>query len=380
MEPDISKNRATHMNQEVNIVLPKLGESIVSATIVRWFKKVGDFISLDEPILEVSTDKVNSEIPSPSAGILQEICAEVGQEVDVGQILAILQLQKPAEIQEAFLSPSVSRLLKEEGIGADETDLIPKTGEGGRLTRKDVEAYLASKSASLGAAEGVERIKMTHLRKAIADNMVKSFYAAPHASLMTEVDMTFVLEKVAREKGRFLAESNLKLTVTPYIAEAIGKALQDFPLLNASLDGDTIIMKKFVNLGIAVSIDHGVMVPVILDARNLSLRELTAQINLLAEKARTNQLKAEDVQQGTITMTNFGMTGTMIGIPIIRHPEVAIIGIGAITKKVVPLPDETIGVRSMMWVTLTFDHRVLDGLYGCEFLSKLKRILEGTPE
>jgi 2-oxoglutarate dehydrogenase E2 component (dihydrolipoamide succinyltransferase) len=368
------------MNQEVNIVLPKLGESIVSATIVRWFKKVGDFISLDEPILEVSTDKVNSEIPSPSAGILQEICAEVGQEVDVGQILAILQLQKPAEIQEAFLSPSVSRLLKEEGIGADETDLIPKTGEGGRLTRKDVEAYLASKSASLGAAEGVERIKMTHLRKAIADNMVKSFYAAPHASLMTEVDMTFVLEKVAREKGRFLAESNLKLTVTPYIAEAIGKALQDFPLLNASLDGDTIIMKKFVNLGIAVSIDHGVMVPVILDARNLSLRELTAQINLLAEKARTNQLKAEDVQQGTITMTNFGMTGTMIGIPIIRHPEVAIIGIGAITKKVVPLPDETIGVRSMMWVTLTFDHRVLDGLYGCEFLSKLKRILEGTPE
>ncbi len=385
------------MSQKIKINLPKLGESIVSATVVQWFKQVGDRVALDEPLLEVSTDKVNSEIPSPAAGILQEILAQPTEELNVGDTLAILEVseaprQRNEKIapkisktphcgaaREDFLSPSVMRLLKEKGISLSEIDKMPRTGEEGRLTKKDVEDYRATPIAPIASAPAqkeIERVKMSSLRKAIADNMVRSFYEAPHASLITEVDVTELVKHIQTQKESFFQQHEAKLSITTFVAQAMALALQSYPLINASLEGDTIVMKRFVNLGIAVSVDQGVMVPVIRGCEKLSLSELAKRIASLAEKARSGTLGLEEIQDGTITMTNFGMTGTMIGVPIIRYPEVAIVGLGAITKKVAAMPDDSIAIRSVMWVSLTFDHRVLDGIYGCGFLNELKKLLE----
>lgn len=389
------------MTDQIKINLPKLGESIVSATVVQWFKNIGDRVELDEPLLEVSTDKINSEIPSPAAGILQEILAHPNQEMQVGEPLAILSgLEAKGQIAAAesvpvsiqgssracqankgemgdFLSPSVMRLLKEKGLKLEELDRIPRTGQGGRLTKKDVEEYVPSlKPVIPSYAENTERVKMSSLRKAIADNMVRSFYEAPHASLITEVDVTRLVKLIQDQKETFLQKFGAKLSVTPFVARAIARSLQAFPLLNASLEEDTIVMKKFVNLGIAVSVEQGVMVPVIRGCQRLTLPEISRQIADLADKARKGRLELTDTREGTITLTNFGMTGTMIGVPIIRFPEVAIVGLGAISKKVVALPDDSIAIRSMMWISLTFDHRVLDGIYGCGFLGELKKRLE----
>ncbi len=378
------------MSESIKITLPKLGESIVSATVVQWFKKVGDPVALDEPLLEVSTDKVNSEIPSPAAGVLQEILAYPDQEVQVGEPLALLgtkmaaptvaavPLEAPSKNSpqgmEEFLSPSVMRLLREKGIALSEIDKIPHSGSGGRLTKKDIEDYVPAAKAKQCPA--TERVKMSAMRKAIADNMVKSFYAAPHASLVTEVDVTNLLKVIQEKKQAFLTKQGAKLTITAFVARAMSRALEAFPLINASLDGDTIVMKRYVNLGIAVSVDQGVMVPVIKDCQNKTLGQIAKEIASLAEKTRSHSLAPDDIQGGSITLTNFGMTGTMIGIPIIRHPEVAIVGLGAITKKVAAMPDDSIAIRSVMFVSLTFDHRVLDGIYGCSFLNELKKHLE----
>lgn len=383
------------MSDNVKIILPKLGESIVSATVVQWFKKVGDRVALDEPLLEVSTDKVNSEIPSPVAGVLVEILAQPDQELQVGEQLASISTNasvpvaaaapvasapvKTSSDMEDFLSPSVMRLLREKGIALSEIDKISRTGDGGRLTKKDVEDYVPrapAKPQCPMAATSTERVKMTPMRKAIADNMVKSFYEAPHASLITEVDVTRLLKVIQENKQSFLSQTGAKLTITAFVARAIARALQTYPLINSSLDGDTIVMKRFVNLGIAVSVDQGVMVPVIKDCQHKSLPEIARQISDLAEKTRSHTLAPDDIKEGSITMTNFGMTGTMIGVPIIRYPEVAIVGLGAITKKVAAMPDDSIAIRSVMFVSLTFDHRVLDGIYGCGFINELKKHLE----
>lgn len=375
------------MSEPIKITLPKLGESIVSATVVQWFKKVGDAVALDEPLLEVSTDKVNSEIPSPVAGVLTEILAQTDQEIQVGEPLALVATDlpvpvavpvpaAPAPANEEFLSPSVMRLLREKGIALSEIDKIPHSGGAGRLTKKDVEDYTPAAKAKQCPMDATERVKMTPLRKAIAENMVKSFYAAPHASLITEVDVTQILKLIQQEKQAFLTRHGAKLTITAFVARAISRALAAFPLLNSSLDGDTIVMRRFVNLGVAVSVDQGVMVPVIKDCQHKDLGQIAKEVASLAEKTRGHTLAPDDIQGGTITMTNFGMTGTMIGIPIIRHPEVAIVGLGAITKKVIAMPDDSIAIRSMMFVSLTFDHRVLDGIYGCSFLNELKKHLE----
>ncbi len=376
------------MSDRIKITLPKLGESIVSATVVQWFKKVGDAVALDEPLLEVSTDKVNSEIPSPAAGVLLEILAEPDTEVEVGAPLAILSTRSaphraapvstPAPSvstpsQEDLLTPSVMRLLKEKGIGLQEIDRIPHTGHGGRLTKQDIEAY----AASAGLSEvPLERVKMSPMRKAIAENMVRSFYEAPHASLIAEIDVTDIMQRIKEQKEEFLHKTGAKLTITSFAARAIARAVQAYPLINSSLDHDTIVMKHFVNLGVAVSVDQGVMVPVIRNCQNLTIAEISLKITELADKARRHTLSPDDVKDGTITMTNFGMAGTHIGIPIIRFPEVAIVGLGAITKRVKVMPDDTTAIRSIMMVSLTFDHRVLDGLYGCGFLNELKKHLE----
>lgn len=369
---------------ELEVKLPKLGESILSATVVKWFKKVGDPIRLDEPLLEVTTDKVASEIPSPFAGFVAKILVAENQEVPVGTPLALISTTASApcplkaspapEKESDFLSPAVMRLLKEKGIPLTDIDQIPRSGN--RLSRQDVEAYTPVKKE---AAPAGDRVKMTGLRKAIADNMVRSFYEAPHASLIVEVDVTRILKLIQERKEAFLKEHGAKLTITPFIARAIAKAVHAYPLINSSLaDGDTIVMKSYVNLGIAVSIDQGVVVPVLRSCQSLTIPDIARQITDLAAKARSNRLAPQDVQEGSITMTNFGMAGALIGIPIIRHPEVAIIGVGAIVKRVVALPDDSIGIRSHLMLSLTFDHRILDGLYGCGFLSEVKKLLEET--
>lgn len=400
------------MSEEIKIVLPKLGESIHSATIVQWFKKIGDSVQLDEPLLEVSTDKVNSEIPSPVAGILREIYAHPDQELQVGDLIAVVasgavsapqafQPSAPAQAVASgsqpvgggemsdFFSPALLRLAREQGVSLDELERIGGTGAGGRLTKKDLELHIekktaktqpcpvmAQKAAGSTVTAEVERLKMTGMRKAIADNMVRSFYEAPHATLVTEVDVTQVMKLIQREKDGFVARNGFKLTITSFVARAIARALQEFPLINSSLEGDTILVKRFVNLGIAVSIEQGLVVPVVKHCQKLGLTDIAKAISEISHKARSGKLTPEDINDGTISMTNFGMSGVQIGIPIIRYPEVAIVGIGAICKKVIPLEDDVLAVRSMVHISLTFDHRVLDGMYGCGFLGALKKHLE----
>lgn len=382
------------MSKEIIISLPKLGESIVSAVVVRWFKKVGDLVALDEPLLEVSTDKVNSEIPSPSAGMIKEIFVGEDQEVQVGSPLAVLstdasfasderaqekeieQIKKPTEGAEDILSPAVLRLMREHNLSMDDLKRIPRTGLGGRLTKKDVEGFVLKPKDPICPLEGTERVVMTSLRKAISQSMSLAQREVPDASLMTEVDVTDVMALVKREKEAFFKRTGAKLSVTSFVARAIAKAVKEYPLVNASLDGDAIIMKKSVNLGMAVSVDQGVMVPVIRSADSLSIEDLSKEIASLALKARDQTLDPQDVKGGSITMSNFGMTGTMIGLPIIKHPEVAILALGVVKKQPKVMKDDSIQVRQMMWVTLTFDHRVIDGIYGCSFLNQVKENLE----
>lgn len=371
---------------EVEILLPKLGESITSAKVLQWFKKVGDTVSEDEPLLEVTTDKVNSEIPSTASGKIAKIVAGNDAEIEVGEILCIVAtegevVQEKAPEKEKvkeqesgekvnFISPAVLRLAREKGISMNALEKIKGTGSGGRITKKDVEAYHEP-----SGGDG-DRIKMTGMRKAIADNLVKSFYEAPHASLVTEVDVTDAMNLIKEKKEAFLQKHGYKLTITSFIARAITAAVQEFPLINSSLENDTIVVKRFVNLGIAVSVDQGIFVPVIKNCQSRNIVDIAGAVAQLSKKARGGELKPDDTVGGTITMTNFGMGGTLIGTPIIRNPEVAIVGIGAIHKKVAVLPDDTFGVRQMLYVSLTFDHRVLDGMYGCGFLSALKKHLE----
>ncbi len=399
------------MSEFTKVLLPKLGESIVSAVVVQWFKKVGDSVQLDEPLLEVSTDKVNSEIPSPVAGTITEIVAQVDETVEVGHLLAVIrsgsagekanekviplvsteELTRPAaenSTMRDFFSPALLRLARERGVSLDELEKVAPTGAGGRLTKKDLEDYIAKKvgspkpcplqptrSASSPLID-VERIKMSGMRKAIADNMVRSFYEAPHATLVTEVDVTGILKLIQKEKEAFLERHGAKLTITAFIAKAISRALQAYPFLNSSLEQDTIVVKRFVNLGLAVSVDQGIMVPVIKHCQRLSLADIAKAIQELSHKARSGNLSNDEISEGSITLTNFGMSGVSIGVPIIRYPEVAIVGVGAIQKRVIALEDDLLAVRSMLHISLTFDHRVLDGMYGCGFLNHLKKHLE----
>jgi 2-oxoglutarate dehydrogenase E2 component (dihydrolipoamide succinyltransferase) len=388
------------MTEETKITLPKLGESIHSATVVQWFKKVGDQVVLDEPLLEVSTDKVNSEIPSPVAGVIKAILAGPDQEVQVGEPLAVIaamsqdglevksghvvadNVKEPqkasSEEMKGFYSPSILRLAQEKGIAMEELEKIPGTGAGGRLSRKDVDSYLEKQTPGNLPCEGteVEHVKMTGMRKAIAANMVRSFYEAPHASLVSEVDVTEPLAVIQREKLAFQEKYGCKLTITSFVIRALINALKEYPLLNSSLHDDTIVVKHFVNLGVAVSVSQGLMVPVITGVHRKSLSEIAKSVADLSHRARENQLKPDEVREGTITLSNFGMAGVTFGVPIIRYPEVAIIGMAAIQKKIIVMPDETTAIRCMVNISLTFDHRVLDGMYGCGFMQTLKNHLE----
>jgi 2-oxoglutarate dehydrogenase E2 component (dihydrolipoamide succinyltransferase) len=383
------------MDERVEISLPKLGESIVGATVVQWLKKEGDYVKLDEPLVEVSTDKVNSEIPSPVAGILQKIVAEVDQEIEVGTVIAYIQATSkapqvtetkevakdnsgaPCPLREEFFTPSVLRLAQAEGISIETLRTLKGTGDGGRITKKDIESHLQGRNKKSDSSRE-EHVKLTGMRKLIADNMVRSFYEAPHASIVIEADVTDVSQIIKREKESFFIAHGFKLTITSFLIQALTKAIQQFPMLNSSLVEETIVMKRYVNVGIAVHVEQGLVVPVIKNCQDRNLVSIAKEVGDLSNRARTHKLFPDDVTEGTVTLTNFGMTGALLGVPIIRYPEVAIIGVGTIKKRVVVRDDDSLAIRQMMYLTLTFDHRVIDGIYGCEFLSAVKNNLESV--
>lgn len=399
---------------DVKVLLPKLGESILSATIVQWFKEEGDSVEVDEPLLEVSTDKLNSEIPSPVKGTIKKIHAKVDQELNVGDLLVEIQTgediekkrgalkkeEKPLEekkIEESgakpskckieknrkiFLSPVAKILVEKNNISPDELEMISPTGAGGRVSRKDIEDYLKrakDRSFQLPRKQGLEKteaIKMSPMRKTIAKNMVKSSQEIPSGSLIIEIDVTDVLKFIKDIKEDFLKKNGFKITITSFLLKAIAKALKDSPLVNATLIDDTVYIKKDINIGLAVNIESGLIVPVIKNAESKLISELARDVFLLGEKARKSKLASDDIEGGTITMTNFGMGGALIGIPIIKYPEAAIIGIGTIVKKVVVLDDDSFAVRSIINVSLTFDHRIIDGMYGSNFMQRFKSYIE----
>ncbi len=411
-----------------DMVMPKMGESITEGSIIKWLKQVGDTISKDEIILEISTDKVDSEIPTPVAGTLVEILANEGDTVDVGNTIARIETEagdapavdKPKEVKEEatapepasapatvesapkpvaviadqkpapsasdsnkFYSPVVLNIARTEGISSQELDQVPGSGISGRVTKKDVLKYLETRGTTAAApsiptaagSDGIEVIAMDHIRKKIAEHMVHTAHTSPHVGLYTDVDMSNVSTIRDRNKNEFLRKEGIKLTYMPFISEAVARTLRELPFVNASIDGDNILVKHFVNLGIAVATEKGLIVPVIKNADILNLTGLARAINDLATRTRDRKLKPDEVSGGTFSISNFGVYGTKIGFPLINQPQVAILGVGALKKQAVVIND-AIAIRPIMSISLMFDHRLIDGALGAQFLQRVAQNLE----
>jgi 2-oxoglutarate dehydrogenase E2 component (dihydrolipoamide succinyltransferase) len=444
------------------IIMPKMGESIEEATITNWFVKEGDKVEEDDVLLEIATDKVDSEIPSPVAGIVKKLLYKQDEIVAVGTVIAIIDMDgeaaaerdaeagpeaadedEPADradepaagpadtgtgaksfppvreitsSEDRFYSPLVRKIAREEKISQQELDSIQGSGINGRVQKKDVLKYLERKggpvpetavppkgtkpaeetratrvpSETPGAPEPFpvmaspagedEIIEMSRLRKLIAEHMVKSKQVSAHVTNMIEVDVTGVVTWRNRVRDEFLKREGVKLTYLPVFLEATIKSLRDFPQINASVDGDRIIIKRRINLGIAVALqDNNLIVPNIKDAGSLNLAGLARRMNELAQAARGNKLSPDDISGGTFTVTNFGTFQNDIGTPIINQPEVAILAVGAIKKKPAVLETEygdVIAIRHKMWLSLTYDHRIIDGALGGAFLKKLGDYIE----
>lgn len=417
----------------VEVVMPQMGESIAEGTIVKWHKEPGDEVKKDEILLEISTDKVDSEIPSSHAGVLDEILVEEGETVDVGTTIAYLEAEgkeedksaqeteKPGRDQGAsddgrekvaeepvevgaggkipdlesrgrsgkdFYSPLVLSIAEKEGVSKEELESIEGTGIEGRVRKQDLLSYLEKREAGevrkrpdpvkyTGPMDGVDVREMDNMRKSIAKHMRSSLDTSAHVYSVSEVDMSKVVEFRNQEKTCFEKEEGFKLTFTPFIVDAVVKALKDFPRVNASVDMEKgqILLKNFINVGVAVAIEDGLIVPVVKNADERSFLGLAREIFRLAEKARDRELDPEDVQHGTFTVTNPGVFGNLYGLPIINQPQVAILGVGAIKKRPVVIND-AIAIRSMMYLTLSYDHRILDGAIGGQFLQKIVSYLE----
>ncbi len=416
----------------VELIMPKMGESIMEATILKWLKKPGDKIEQDESVLEVATDKVDTEVPSTHAGVLEEILAKEGEVVKVGKPIAILSssvaagspapetpaktpvASKPAPVVAApvmatngtshapvadyksssrFYSPLVKNIAKEERIPVAELESIPGTGAAGRVTKKDILAYVQNRQggqpimarsaaplvpASISA--GDEIVQMDRMRKMIAERMVDSKRTAPHVTSFVEADLTNVVTWRNKVKAEFEKREGEAITFTPIFIEAIVKAIKDFPMINIQVDGDRIIKKKDINIGMAVALPSGnLIVPVIKNADQYSLTGLTKAVNDLARRARENKLKADDLSGGTFTITNVGTFGNVMGTPIIMQPQVAIMATGAIQKKPAVLETvhgDVIAIRHKMFLSHSYDHRVVDGALGGSFLRRVADYLE----
>tara|TARA_B100000809_G_scaffold264755_2_gene321487 strand:- start:2663 stop:3895 length:1233 start_codon:yes stop_codon:yes gene_type:complete len=400
----------------VEIKMPQMGESITEGTVIKWFVSAGDQIERDEPLFEISTDKVDTEVPSPASGYIAEVLVQVGETVPVDTLVCVLTEEKPnptalkssssapaggtAEPGEGaspaagaasenedktWLSPAVRKLVREHGIDAAK---IQGSGEGGRLSRKDVLNYIESRKGSPstptdGGGEepvsipGVDRIEpMSVMRRKIAEHMVHSKSTSPHVSTVHEVDFTDV--DVFRKKHRAeWQERGVKLTYLPFLTQAVARALLAYPDLNASLIDDKIHYKGEVNIGLAVALENGLVVPVLHHADKLSIAEIAAGVSDLADRARNKTLKPGEVQGGTFTITNPGGFGTLIGTPIINQPQSGILCFGAVQKRVVVVPGtDSIGVRNMSYLTLTFDHRLIDGAVADQFMENIRKTIE----
>ena len=356
------------MSEKYEVLLPKLGESIVSATVVHWLKKVGDRVEKDEPLLEVMTDKVNSEIPCPHQGILQEIKAEVDQEIEVGQLLCTIGSKIEKVEKSGWLSPAVKELVREHQISSCDLEAISGSGEGGRVCRKDVENYLSSSFKDRTET-------LSPLRKAIAKELTLS-QNIPTATLIDEINVTDLIRWIAKEKELFLQLHQAKLTITSCIALATAKALVDLPLLNGTLEGDKIILHKDVHLGIAVSVDNGVLVPVIRACQSKPLSNVAREISRVSTQVREGSWKGDSEVKGTVTITNFGMGKVPIGIPMIIPGQAAILGVGAIQKKILIDDEDRMSIGQTLFFSLTFDHRLVDGMYASKFFQAVRRHLD----
>ena len=423
--------------------LPKMGESVAEATITSWLKEVGDTIEADEAVLEIATDKVDSEVPSEVDGVLVEKLFEADAVVQVGQIIAIIEIEgegsetveTPKEVAvtvtetptiaavaqtvavaqetaapvvfsgERFYSPLVKNIAKKENITQAELDALAGTGKDGRVTKNDVLAFIGNRSpqpvvtpqataktpkveaskskqevAPIIASGEDEIIEMTRMGKLIAHHMVASVQTSAHVQSFIEADVTNIWNWRKKVKDGFAKREGENLTFTPIFMEAIAKALRDYPMMNISLQGDTIIKKKNINLGMAAALPDGnLIVPVIKNADQLNLVGMTKQVNDLAGRARTNQLKPDDIQGGTYTVTNVGTFGSIMGTPIINQPQVGILALGAIRKvpAVIETPEgDFIGIRYKMFMSHSYDHRVVNGALGGQFVKAVKDYLE----
>lgn len=412
------------------IIMPKLGESIIEATITKWLKSEGDQIEEDDAIVEIATDKVDSEIPSPVEGKLVKALFSEGDVVEVGKVIAYIEVEgmetaeesqeSPTEPKEEtkpiqketpvaktetaateytpnpdrFYSPLVKSIAKKENVSLEELDKIHGSGKDGRVTKADILSYLENRgTAQLSAAPvtkieqpavtsgaGDQIIEMDRMRKLIADHMVMSKQVSPHVTSFIDVDVTNIVQWRNKVKDQFLQKEGEKITFTPIFIDAAAKALKEFPGINASVDGNNIIIRKNINVGMAAALPNGnLIVPVIKNADEKSLLGLTKSVNDLASRARSNKLNPDEIQGGTFTMTNFGSFDSITGTPIINQPQVAILGVGAIRKKPVVLETpqgDIIGIRHIMILSLAYDHRIVDGALGGMYLKRLKEILE----
>lgn len=447
----------------VEVVMPKMGESIMEGTVIEWSKNIGDSVEVDETLLEIATDKVDSEVPSPEAGILVEILAEEGETIEVGAPIAIIETdasaantastpakeakqdvpaeepvdqeptpETPVEApsiapetssdDDRYYSPLVLSIAKNEGISRDELGSIPGTGKDGRVTKSDIISYLekrgeakadtpqaapaapaapkpaaaAPSAPSAGSSQinagqlnisvptgSVEVIKMDRMRKMIADHMVRSKATSAHVTTFSEVDVTNLVNLRKRQKDAFLQRHGVKLTFTPFFIQAAVQALKEFPLLNSSVVDDEIHVKRDINFGVAVSLGEGGMgglvVPVIKQAQNKNLVGLSADLADIANRARSKSLSPDDLVGGTFTLTNYGSVGNLMGTPIINQPQVAILGTGAIVKKPVVMSTEhgdVIAIRHCMYLSMSYDHRIIDGAHGGAYLQRVGQLLE----
>lgn len=394
---------------ETKVIMPQMGESIFEGTLTKWLKKAGDTVKRDEPLFEISTDKIDSEIPSPAAGILQKILVQEGQTVEINTVVGIIGDQSVAdepktaapaasapkptapaptpptqrheeedETAPGHVSPIVRKLAREHGI--DLLLLAGKgTGIGGRITKHDILHFVEERKTTAAVSqEDVERVPMSAMRKAIADHMTMSLRTSAHVTTFFEVDCSNVMAARDKLKTEF-ERSGVKLTVTPFFVRAAVEAIKRFPILNSSVEGNTIVYKKRIHVGIAVNIEGGLIVPVIRNAGDKTLLQLAQSINDLGDRARTKQLTPEEVQGGTFSVTNPGQFGAVIGTPIINQPQVAILCMGGIKKRAVVV-DDAIVARPMIMLALSFDHRIIDGAVADQFMADIQKQIENTAE
>jgi len=442
----------------VDLVMPKMGESIMEATILKWHKQPGDHVKMDETILEIATDKVDTEVPSTAEGIIEQILYNVNDVVPVGSVIAKIKTEveegtrnkeqgighKESEITQEpeyrteeiatvshpgttsglkpqssnnngrFYSPLVLNIAASEGVSMSELETIAGTGNEGRVTKKDILQYVSQKKSGLISRKSglksresvvvqedslyetpsltthhspltaysgnVEIIEMDRMRKLIAEHMVRSKHTSAHVTSFTEADVTNIVMWREKVKKEFEKREGTKITFTPLFIETVVHCIKKFPLINSSVEGDRILVKKDINIGMATALPNGsLIVPVIKNADQLNLVGLTKQVNGLADNARNGRLRPDDTQGGTFTLTNVGTFGSLMGTPIINQPQVAILAVGAIKKRpvVVETPHgDSIAIRHMMYLSLSYDHRIIDGSLGATFLTSVANELE----